>query len=429
MSATAAVGGLANRKLAITAAVVLVLSSFVYRTFIYDTNGAALRLQSEAVKVQTSINDTESLLHNNYDLYTNNSSSFEVVFEGTSDLISKLRMKHQQKMNNPPRHCVMNMNTILAAQQSRRIRGQTCGSLKALVGNELNGTESCLILQKQESVCCPSSTDGQCQFCERGIVDLDFVPPDAGGNSCRAIKVMAAKFLNGDSTCPLLQEQERACCPEESSHANTSKLSGFRSLQTSHISSNHCNFCEEAVMDPDLELDSLRIYNRAINYDWIGRGLPAAEFQRYSTSENDSCKFTAMEFSPTEETLNTALRQRTFLTPYFTAEQCKQISFPMSSDTTSDDCSDQFFHGTLFRPVTSFDDCIEQSRLNMTISTMGNAPSPLLRTFNDSLGGLLPPPPNVLYATNVIISKVRFIFELSFFIMIQYKTLTTVIDI
>ena len=403
--------GLENRKLAITTAFVILISSFVYRIGIYDTNGNVLRLQSQSVKIQTSVNDTESLSLTDYDVNnTSNSASFEVVFEGTSDFITKLRMKHQQKIDNPPQHCVMNINTIAAAQQSNnkpgeRIRGQTCGSLKALVDNELNGTESCLTLRQQESVCCPSSTDSQCQFCEGGIIDLDLVPPDTGGNSCRAVKVMAAKISNESTSCTIIQQQERACCPEELSPVNSS-MSEFRPLQTSHLSSNHCTFCEDAVMDPDIELDSVRIYNRAIKYDWIARNLPAAA-SRYSTSENDSCQFTAMEFLPTRQTLNAALSRRTFLTPYFTAEQCKRFTFPATTDARADDCSDQFFKGTLFRPLTSFDDCIEQSRLNITISTVANAPSPLLRTFDDSLGGLLPPPPNLLYATNVIISKVR----------------------
>ena len=413
------VSGLANRKMVIAGALVLLVSIFVHHRIM-----TMLHLQSQSLKqLQTSIYDGYSLRLSSDDTKTTNlPTSYEVAFEGTSDFLSKLRMKHQRNMDNPPQHCVMNINTIAASQRSKNIivpsgrtGVQTCGSVKTMADNEVNGSDMCTVLQKQESVCCPSSIENPCEFCEEaGIYNLDLVPPDTGGHSCRSVKVMAAQQVNGSGVCTVLKNQESACCPQQGnvgSPATTarSRFSQSTSNTSSYTASNHCPFCEGSVM-ADYELDSLRIYNRAINYDWIGRSLPAAE-SRYSKSEDDSCEFTSMEFSPTEQTLKAALNMKTFLTPYSTAEQCKLFSYYTTRDDSADDCSGTLFRGTLFRRATTLDECLEQSidkGLNMTISTMANAPAPLLRTFNDSLGSVLPPPPNILYATNVIISEVRF---------------------
>jgi len=45
--------------------------------------------------------------------------------------------------------------------------------------------------------------------------------------------------------------------------------------------------------------------------------------------------------------------------------------------------------------------------IHLTVSTMAEAPSSLLRSFPGSLRGILPPPPTVVYSVNAILAKER----------------------
>ncbi|KAL7431139.1 hypothetical protein ACHAXM_002590 [Skeletonema potamos] len=58
-------------------------------------------------------------------------------------------------------------------------------------------------------------TATECTFCKGGILNLDLVVPETGGNSCGSIKSMATKEENETTICAILQKEERVCCPTE----------------------------------------------------------------------------------------------------------------------------------------------------------------------------------------------------------------------
>ena len=63
----------------------------------------------------------------------------------------------------------------------------------------------------------------ECTFCkgEKGIPNLDLVVPQAGGKTCRSIQLMAASEMEGSDMCAILQKEERACCPRSYSPTKT----------------------------------------------------------------------------------------------------------------------------------------------------------------------------------------------------------------
>ena len=57
-----------------------------------------------------------------------------------------------------------------------------------------------------------------CPFCEGkgGIADLDLVVPKTGGNTCRSLKWMATtEYVDGSDACVIIQKEERVCCPDQ----------------------------------------------------------------------------------------------------------------------------------------------------------------------------------------------------------------------
>mmetsp|Transcript_6559 Transcript_6559/g.9951 ORF Transcript_6559/g.9951 Transcript_6559/m.9951 type:complete len:106 (-) Transcript_6559:116-433(-) len=56
------------------------------------------------------------------------------------------------------------------------------------------------------------SSGEQCIFCEGGIFNLDLLVPDTGGNTCGSIQSMAAAHVNGSDTCTIIQKAESVCC-------------------------------------------------------------------------------------------------------------------------------------------------------------------------------------------------------------------------
>mmetsp|Transcript_9590 Transcript_9590/g.14265 ORF Transcript_9590/g.14265 Transcript_9590/m.14265 type:complete len:166 (-) Transcript_9590:79-576(-) len=56
----------------------------------------------------------------------------------------------------------------------------------------------------------------KCAFCEGkgGIPNLDLVVPRTGGNTCGSIQSMAFEHVNGSGTCSIIQKAESVCCLE-----------------------------------------------------------------------------------------------------------------------------------------------------------------------------------------------------------------------
>ncbi|KAL7541498.1 hypothetical protein ACHAXR_010975 [Thalassiosira sp. AJA248-18] len=53
----------------------------------------------------------------------------------------------------------------------------------------------------------------RCTFCKGGIPNLALDVPQTGGNTCCSIKLMAAGEVNGSDVCTTVQKEERVCCP------------------------------------------------------------------------------------------------------------------------------------------------------------------------------------------------------------------------
>ena len=109
--------------------------------------------------------------------------------------------------------------------------GQTCGSVKEISTDHINGSDICKIIQEDETVCCPKPIANPCKFCEDGIPDEDFMPATAGGITCGAVKALAIKESADSFICSLLQQPESSCCPP--------------------TLSSPCLFCDDGMPDPD----------------------------------------------------------------------------------------------------------------------------------------------------------------------------------
>ena len=58
------------------------------------------------------------------------------------------------------------------------------------------------------------TASSSCTFCEI-LNEPELVVPQAGGKStCRSIQLMAASEINGSDICATLQKEEKICCPE-----------------------------------------------------------------------------------------------------------------------------------------------------------------------------------------------------------------------
>lgn len=112
--------------------------------------------------------------------------------------------------------------------------GQTCGSVKSISADHMNGSEICKLIQEGEAVCCPKPTVGNaCTFCPDGISDEDFMPMTAGGISCGEVQALAVKETAGTAICSILKQPESSCCPSPP------------------MDSPPCLFCDNGMPDPD----------------------------------------------------------------------------------------------------------------------------------------------------------------------------------
>jgi hypothetical protein len=132
--------------------------------------------------------------------------SLKTIGAGSRQSLPKLKnSKGEGGADNQCRFC--NINPHLG---SGLVDQTTCGSMKAKAAREVNGTDACNILQKEERFCCP-----QCTFCNEKIIpNLNLIIPQTGGNTCSSIKLLAVKEYNGTDTCKIIQEKENVCCPE-----------------------------------------------------------------------------------------------------------------------------------------------------------------------------------------------------------------------
>ena len=51
-----------------------------------------------------------------------------------------------------------------------------------------------------------------CTFCKI-LNNPELVVVGTGGNTCHSIQLLSAKEVNGSDTCAIMQKEERVCCP------------------------------------------------------------------------------------------------------------------------------------------------------------------------------------------------------------------------
>ena len=66
----------------------------------------------------------------------------------------------------------------------------------------------------------------------------------------------------------------------------------------------------------------IRPFNRGIEVDFVGKAKLNAVLPTWSSPNTSSCHFTALSFPPTDSTLESALQQTTYITSYYTKDQC-----------------------------------------------------------------------------------------------------------
>jgi len=111
--------------------------------------------------------------------------------------------------------------------------GQTCGAVKEISADNVNGSAICNIIQIEETVCCPKLIANPCTFCEDGIPDEDSMPESAGGATCGEVKALTIKESADSVICSILQQPESSCCPPPPPPPD-----------------NPCLFCEGGMPDP-----------------------------------------------------------------------------------------------------------------------------------------------------------------------------------
>ncbi|KAK1732606.1 hypothetical protein QTG54_016667 [Skeletonema marinoi] len=71
------------------------------------------------------------------------------------------------------------------------------------------------IMEKQEEA---TTTDGQCTFCEQGMIDPNFIVPRTSGHTCGQLRSMVLSVdennRNGTHLCTSIQKEEGVCCPK-----------------------------------------------------------------------------------------------------------------------------------------------------------------------------------------------------------------------
>jgi hypothetical protein len=63
-----------------------------------------------------------------------------------------------------------------------------------------------------------SGSVGKCSFCEKGMTNLDLIPPDTGGKDCAEVKGLADEYAEGSDMCDTIQKEQSVCCPEQSNY-------------------------------------------------------------------------------------------------------------------------------------------------------------------------------------------------------------------
>ncbi|KAL7534120.1 hypothetical protein ACHAXR_007833 [Thalassiosira sp. AJA248-18] len=66
----------------------------------------------------------------------------------------------------------------------------------------------------------------------------------------------------------------------------------------------------------------IRRYNRAIEIDFVGRDAVSSVLPTWSAEETSSCQFAAMAFRPTNDSLDEAMRQKMYVSAFYTPGQC-----------------------------------------------------------------------------------------------------------
>ncbi len=101
---------------------------------------------------------------------------------------------------------------------------------------------------------------------------------------------------------------------------------------------------------------TVEVFNRAIEFDWIGRNISAVE-PTWSGPNRASCNFVGLAFPPTKRTLHAALQQTTYISAFYTVNQC-QGAFIWGSDKPVT-CLNNNFGGTL--GANTREGCVEES--------------------------------------------------------------------
>jgi len=102
----------------------------------------------------------------------------------------------------------------------------------------------------------------------------------------------------------------------------------------------------------------IRPYNRAIEIDFVGKEKLNAVRPTWSSTNTSSCHFTALSFPPKDTTLESALQQTTYITSYYTKDQCtKALNWNEQSINT---CLANNWGGTL-GSAKNIEDCISTS--------------------------------------------------------------------
>ena len=97
-------------------------------------------------------------------------------------------------------------------------------------------------------------TEASCTFCKTTLNEPELVVAGTGGNTCRSIQLLAAKELNGSDICALIQKEERVCCPGPESvlHHDTVPVTTNNTQNTLHSLK---EVAEEKESDDDARTD------------------------------------------------------------------------------------------------------------------------------------------------------------------------------
>ena len=255
---------------------------------------------------------------------------------------------------------------------------QTCGAMTEIAAEDIDGSDSCKIVQEKESVCCPSFTttsttsspapiSNPCSFCEGGIPDEDLMPIQAGGNTCGQVKTLTVKESSDSVLCPILTQLESSCCPLPLP----------------------CLFCEDGMPEPDYEVFGTGQTCSAIKLLAANEGVETNICMAIQQMETSCCPASA---SPTTEV--------TTISPTnvpATQSPTAQLVSPTSSQPTLDPdfmskvctfCEDGMIDVDLEIPGRQGETCGSQKDRTNNL----NALTPLCRTIQQAEDVCCPKP-------------------------------------